>query len=84
MSIDLLVYLPDLLEDLHFMVGDKEKNLQLCAEDCLKSFQKDLKDKFEEGKLEQYLTEEILHNMLGSLIKLAKDKSPSYTRLNAL
>lgn len=23
MSIDLLMYLPDLLEDLHFMVGDK-------------------------------------------------------------
>ena len=84
MSIDLLVYLPDLLEDLHFMVGDKEKNLQLSAEDCLKSFQKDIKDKFDEGKLEQYLTEEILHKMLGTLIKLAKDKSPNYTKLNAL
>ena len=47
MSIDLLMYLPDLLEDLHFMVGDKEKNLQLSAEDCLKSFQKDIKDKFD-------------------------------------
>jgi hypothetical protein len=46
MSIDLLPYLPDLLEDLHFMVGDKEKNLAMSAEDCLKSFQKDIKDKF--------------------------------------
>jgi hypothetical protein len=56
MSIDLLTYLPDLLEDLQFMVGDKEKSLRSSAEDCLKSFQRDMRDKFEEGKLEQYLT----------------------------
>ena len=56
MSIDLLTYLPDLLEDLQFMVGDKEKSLRSSAEDCLKSFHRDMRDKFEEGKLEQYLT----------------------------
>lgn len=51
MSIDLLIYLPDLLEDLQFMVGDKERSLRSSAEDCLKSFQRDMKDKFDEGKL---------------------------------
>lgn len=45
-SIDLLTYLPDLLEDLQFMVGDKEKSLRSSAEDCLKSFQRDMRDKF--------------------------------------
>ena len=43
MSIDLLIYLPDLLEDLQFMVGDKERSLRTSAEDCLKSFQKEIK-----------------------------------------
>jgi len=32
MSIDLLTYLPDLLEDLLFMLGDKEKGLRTSAE----------------------------------------------------
>jgi hypothetical protein len=31
MSIDLLIYLPELLEDLQFMVGDKEKSLRTSA-----------------------------------------------------
>ena len=43
MSIDLLIYLPDLLEDLQFMVGDKEKSLRTSAEDCLRSFEIDMK-----------------------------------------
>lgn len=43
MSIDLLIYLPDLLEDLQFMVGDKEKSLRTSAEDCLRSFENDMK-----------------------------------------
>lgn len=43
MSIDLLIYLPDLLEDLQFMVGDKEKSLRCCAEECLRSFENDMK-----------------------------------------
>lgn len=66
------------------MVGDKEKSLRSSAEDCLKSFQKDMRDKFEEGKLEQYLTEDILRKMVGTLIKLAREKTPSYTKLNTL
>ena len=32
MSIDLLSHVPDLLEDLLFMLGDKEKNLRSSAE----------------------------------------------------
>lgn len=56
MSIDLLIYLPDLLEDLLFMLGDKEKNLRQAAEECLNNFERDMAEKFEEGKLEQYLS----------------------------
>jgi hypothetical protein len=32
------MYLPDILEDLLFMLGDKEKNLREKAEECLKIF----------------------------------------------
>lgn len=39
-TVDLLVYLPDLLEDLLFMLGDKEKALRQSAEECLNNFQK--------------------------------------------
>lgn len=46
MSIDLLIYLPDLLEDLLFMLGDKEKNLRASAEECLNNFERDMKEKF--------------------------------------
>lgn len=42
MSIDLLIYLPDLLEDLLFMLGDKEKNLRIAAEECLNNFERDM------------------------------------------
>ena len=51
MSIDLLTYLPDLLEDLLFMLGDKEKNLRNSAKECLGNFERDMNEKFEEGKL---------------------------------
>lgn len=37
-SVDLLQYLPDILEDLLFMLGDKEKTLKQSAEECLKNF----------------------------------------------
>lgn len=37
-SVDLLQYLPDILEDLLFMLGDKEKQLKISAEECLKNF----------------------------------------------
>jgi len=84
MSVDLLIYLPELLEDLQFMVGDKEKSLRTSAEDCLRSFEDDMKQKFEEGKLELYLSEEIINKMIGTLLKLAKEKTPSYTKLNTL
>jgi hypothetical protein len=84
MSIDLLIYLPDLLEDLQFMVGDKEKSLRTSAEDCLHSFSSDMREKFEEGKLENYLSEEIINRMVDTLVKLAKEKTPSYTKLNTL
>jgi hypothetical protein len=54
------------------MVGDKEKSLRTSAEDCLRSFENDMKEKFEEGKLELYLNEEIINKMIGTLLKLAK------------
>jgi vacuole morphology and inheritance protein 14 len=84
MSIDLLSYLPELLEDLLFMLGDKEKNLRNSAEECLNNFSKDMTEKFEEGKLENYLSEDIINKMVGILIKMAKGKHPGYTKLNTL
>lgn len=49
--VDLLQYLPDILEDLLFMLGDKEKALKTSAEECLKNFEKEMAEKFMEGKL---------------------------------
>ena len=46
MSVDLLIYLPDLLEDLLFMLGDKEKNLRSSAEECLANFMAEMDTKF--------------------------------------
>lgn len=55
MTVELLIYLPDLLEDLLFMLGDKEKNLRQSAEECLSNFEKEMIEKFNEGKLESIL-----------------------------
>jgi hypothetical protein len=43
-----------------------------------------MKDKFEEGKLENYLNEEIINKILVTLIKMAKGKNPIDTKLNVL
>ena len=37
-TVDLLSYLPEILEDLLFMLGDKEKNLRKSTEECLSNF----------------------------------------------
>jgi vacuole morphology and inheritance protein 14 len=37
-TVDLLSYLPEILEDLLFMLGDKEKNLRKSTEECLGNF----------------------------------------------
>ncbi len=50
------MYLPDILEDLLFMLGDKEKSLRTIAKTCLTNFEKELEDKFNEGKLETVLS----------------------------
>lgn len=41
-------------------------------------------EKFEEGKLENYLNEDIISKIVGTLIAMAKGKLPSFTNLTAL
>lgn len=83
-SVDLLMYLPDLLEDLLFMLGDKEKSLRQNAEECLKNFEKEINDKFYEGKFESSLNVDVIDNIINILIKVAKGKSSVYSKLTTL
>ena len=83
-SVDLLMYLPDLLEDLIFMLGDKEKTLRTSAEECLKNFEREMHEKFYEGKLEIILSEAVINDILTILIKTSKGKSSVYSKLTTL
>ena len=83
-NVDLIIYLPDILEDLLFMLGDKEKLLRTSAKGCLKNFEKELEEKFSEGRLETIMGDETVDAILTILIKVAKGKSSSHTKLVAL
>jgi oligoendopeptidase F len=43
-----------------------------------------MKEKFDEGKLEQYLTEDILHKIIDILIKMLRERHQAYTTINTL
>lgn len=55
-SVNVLVFLPNFLEDLLVMLGDKEKEVKNKAEECLDNFMDDLKKEFKDGKLEVLLS----------------------------
>lgn len=63
------------------MLSDKEKDVRVKAEECLKNFLDDLKRQFKEGKLEITLSEASLHEFINILIRVAKGKHLSYTKL---
>lgn len=54
------------------------------AEECLKAFLFDLREKFYSGKLEQSLTEEHLNSIVGILIDVCKGRSSSFSKLTAI
>jgi len=83
-SIDLSVFLPCFLEDVLFMLGDKEKELRSKAEECLKAFLFDLKEKFYSGRLEQNLTEDNINKIVGILIEVCKGRSSAFSKLTAI
>lgn len=83
-STDLSVYLPKFLEDVMFMLGDKEKELRSKAEECLKAFLFDLKEKFYSGKLESTMTEENMAEIVTILLNVCKGKSSAFSKLTAI
>lgn len=55
--------------------------MRVKAEECLKNFLEDLRKEFREGKLEVLLSEETISEILTILIRVAKEKYLSYTKL---
>ena len=82
MDFDLYIYFSDFLEDLLFMIGEKE--LQGKVEECLSAFEQDLKEKFHDGTLEKYVPKNYINEIVSTLVKVAKSKSSSLTKYHTL
>lgn len=66
------------------MLGDKEKNLRKSTEECLNNFEREMNEKFQEGKLQQQMSEDTINKIICILIRVAKGKSSSFTKLTTL
>lgn len=82
MELDLYIYFPDFLEDLLLMISEKE--LEADVSECLSIFESILKEKFHDGTLESMVKIDYIDAIVTILIKVAKSKSNSYTKLHTL
>ncbi len=66
------------------MLGDKEKNVRVSAEECLSNFKKEITDRFSDGRAVSSSLEGTVDSLLSILVRISKGKSASLTKLETL